>query len=158
MDLLYSQKRVFQLTNDAFFFLLNGEDPLDEANLKEAQEIFNAFPDGFFIEEDWKYIKQTGLVECTIIPYIKQKEVPVDFEAYENLSKYIQLQIKWLGPSTIKTWWYNKQTNTSELLGEFLIRTNKNGLQYFYTGDQANDFVAGKSSLFYLERFKRVNS
>lgn len=157
-NLDYSQKRVLQLTNDAFFFLLNGEEPLDENNLEEAQRISCVFPQGFLIEESWKYIKQSGLVECTIIPYLKQKEEPIDFEAYENLSKYIQLQIKWLSPSTIKAWWYNKQTNTRELLGEFLIRTNKNGLQYFHTGDQANDFVVGKSSLFYLKRFKRVNA
>ena len=38
-----------QISNDAFFYLLEEEEPLDEANLEEAQEILAMFPNGFVV-------------------------------------------------------------------------------------------------------------
>ena len=46
-----------QISNDAFFYLLEEEEPLDEANLEEAQEILAMFPNGFVIEDGWKPVR-----------------------------------------------------------------------------------------------------
>ena len=48
----YSQQQTMQISNDAFFYLLEEEEPLDEENLEEAYEILALFPHGFNIEEN----------------------------------------------------------------------------------------------------------
>lgn len=39
----YSKKQTLQISNDAFYFLYYGEEPLDEDNLEEANELSTAF-------------------------------------------------------------------------------------------------------------------
>ena len=141
-----------QISNDAFFYLLEEEEPLDESNLEEAQEILTVFPNGFYIEEDWKTVEDSDLIECTFVPYIKDD---MDFDEYEELTKYIQLQIKWLDANRVRMWRYNSETGTRELQGDYQVNINKFGHRYFYTGDQNKEFVAGKMSMFFLKHFKK---
>ena len=58
------------LSNDAFFWLKDEEDPIDEDNLEEAYEILNMFTNGFVIAENWKYVDD-DTVEATFIPYVE---------------------------------------------------------------------------------------
>ena len=58
------------LSNDAFFWLKDEEDPIDEDNLEEAQEILSMFPNGFIIAENWKYADD-DTIEATFIPYVE---------------------------------------------------------------------------------------
>lgn len=53
-----------KLTNDAFFALYCGEEPIDEVNLEEAKNIAAQFPHGFTIGEDWVELGDTGLIEA----------------------------------------------------------------------------------------------
>lgn len=141
-----------QITNDAFFYLLEEEEPLDETNLEEAQEILAMFPNGFVIEEGWKPVEDSDLIEAIFIPYIIDN---ADYDEYFELTAYIQMQIKWLDTTHIRMWWYNSKTGSRELQGDFKVCTNEYGLKYFYTGNQDESFVAGKNSLFYLKHFKK---
>lgn len=148
----YSKKQVMQISNDAFYYLYYGEEPLDDENMEEAQEITDMFPNGFVIEDNWENIDDTDLIECTFVPYVKDD---MDFDEYENLTKYIQLQIKWLDTNLIRAWWFYEQTGARELRGDFKVYTDKYGNRYFHTGEQDKDFVSGKMSLYFLKHFKK---
>lgn len=63
---------IMRLSNDAFLYLTQEEEPLDEDNLIEAQQLYEEFPLGFEIV-DYRYV-DNGEVIVKIIPY---KEVPV---------------------------------------------------------------------------------
>lgn len=147
-----SQALELQISNDAFFYLLEEEEPLDEANLEEAQEILEMFPNGFIIEEGWKPVEDSDLIEAIFVPYVKDLD---DYDEYLDLTKYVQLQIKWLSPTQILAWWYNSKTGTRELRGDFKVYTNEYGLKCFHTGNQNEPFAAGKNSLFFLKHFKK---
>lgn len=147
-----SQALELQISNDAFFYLLEEEEPLDEANLEEAQEILTMFPNGFIIEDNWKLVEDSDLIEAIFVPYVIDN---ADYDEYFELTKYTQVQIKWLDISRIKAWLYNSETGARESLGNCKIYTNEYGLKCFHTGDQDKDFEAGKNSLFYLKHFQK---
>lgn len=144
----YSKKQTMQISNDAFCYLYYGEQPLDEDNLEEAEEVSAMFPYGFYIEEDWKTVENSDLIEATFVPFVKDE---IDYDEYEELTKYIQQQIKWLDANTIRVWWYNTETGARELRGDFNVYTNQCGLKCFQTGD----YTIGKGSLFFLKHFKK---
>lgn len=148
----YSKKRVIQMSNDAFCYLLYGEEPLDENNLEEAEEIQAMFPYSFDIEDDWKAVENSDLIEATLIPYVEDR---IDYDEYENLTESVQLQIKWLDASMIRAWWFNSKTGTRELRGDFNVYINKCGLKCFHTGNQDENFKTGKMSLYFLKNFKK---
>lgn len=80
-ELDYEKAEIRQLSSDAFFLLLKNEPPLDEDNIKEANEIREMFPDGFEIEDSWKYIED-GCIEAKFIPYAitESNEAEWEFE------------------------------------------------------------------------------
>lgn len=147
-----SQAQELQISNDAFFYLLEEEEPLDEANLEEAQEILAMFPNGFVIDENWKPVEDSDLIEATFVPYVLDD---ADYDEYCELTKYLQIQIKWLDATHIRAWWYNTETGTRELRGDYRVYANGYGMKCFHTGNQDESFVPGKSSLFFLKHFKK---
>lgn len=151
----YSKAQTMQISNDAFFFITEEEEPLDEENLEEANEIIGMFPNGFCVEENWKPVEDSDLIEATFIPYVKDEN---DYDEYQDLTKYIQMQIKWLDANHIRAWWYDSQKGTRELYGEFKVYTNQYGHRCFHTGEQDKDFVAGKSSLYFMKHFHKRNT
>lgn len=150
----YSKAQTMQISNDAFFFVTEEEEPLDEENLEEAQEILNMFPNGFYVEENWKSVEDSDLIEATFIPYVEDND---DWDEYQNLTKYLQMQIKWLDTNHIRVWWYNCQKGTRELQGDFKVYTNQYGLKCFHTGKQNKEFESGKMSLYFLKHFSKRN-
>ena len=151
----YSKAQAIQISNDAFFFITEEEEPLDEENLEEAQEILSMFPNGFYVEENWKPVEDSDLIEATFIPYVEDED---DWDEYQDLTKYLQMQIKWLDANHIRAWWYNGQNGTRELQGDFRVYTTQNGLKCFHTGEQDKEFIPGKMSLFFLKRFNKRNT
>lgn len=151
----YSKAQTMQISNDAFFFITEEEEPLDEENLEEAQEVLSMFPNGFYVEENWKPVEDSDLIEATFIPYVEDED---DWDEYQDLTKYIQMQIKWLDANHIRVWWYNSQKGTRELQGDFKVYTNQYGHKYFHTGEQDKEFVPGKMSLYFLKRFSKRNA
>ena len=151
----YSKAQTMQISNDAFFFITEEEEPLDEENLEEAQEVLSMFPNGFYVEENWKPVEDSDLIEATFIPYVEDED---DWDEYQDLTKYLQMQIKWLDTNHVRVWWYNCQKGTRELRGDFKVYTNQYGLKCFHTGEQDKEFVPGKISLYFLKHFSKRNA
>ena len=63
---------VMRLSNDAFLYLTQEEEPLDEDNLLEARQLCEDFPLGFEITS-YRYVED-GLVEVVIVPYVEAPE------------------------------------------------------------------------------------
>ena len=147
----YSKKQTIQLSNDAFYYLHYGEELLDESNLDEANEIGGMFPYGFYIEDDWKAVEDSDMIEATFIPFAKDDD---DYDEYQDLNKYVQLQIKWVDLNHVNVWWCNVRKGTRELLGCFEVYTDKYGARCFQTGD----YTIGKGSLFFMSGFKKRNA
>ena len=149
--LAVEKKESLQISNDAFFYLLYGEDPLDEANLEEAKEITAKFPDGFEIGENWEAVEDSDLIEAEFTPYEKTTQLEdFDFDLYEDMSSCLQHQLKWIEKNRVRSWFYYKDTGKRELHGDFDVYTNQKGLKCFKTGD----YTSGKGCLFFIKRFK----
>ena len=127
----YSKKQVLQLSNDAFFYLKEEDDPLDEDNLDEAIEIIGMFPNGFHIDDDWKYVEDSDMVEATFIPYIDDEW---QFDEYKDLFNGWQLQIKWVdnNKAQVEIRYYNP---TKEPFGQQIcdVELNDDGRPYIVT-------------------------
>lgn len=108
----YSQKQVMQISNDAFYYLYYGEEPLDDDNLEEANEISKMFSSNFYIEDNWEAVENEGLIEATFIPYVKD-----DWVYEEELEVFggWTLQIHWIDSNNVKIRFYNP---TKEPFGE----------------------------------------
>lgn len=144
----YSKKQVLQLSNDAFYYLYCGEEPLDDDNIEEALEIQAMFPNGFEIEDNWSAVENSDLIEAMFVPYV---ENIIDYDEYENLTKYAQIQIKWLEASKVRVWVSNSEKGTRELRGDCDILVNAFGLKYFELIDKSN-----RKSIFYLKHFMKA--
>ena len=46
-----------------------------------------------FVKNDWKLVDDSDLIEATFIPYIKDE---IKCDAFDNLTKSVQIQIKWI--------------------------------------------------------------
>lgn len=131
------------LSNDAFYYLSEGEEPLDESNLEEAERIIAMFPEGYKITYVGR-VGDRGEVECDIAPAVTSEKP----EHIITLTRYVQLHLNYTGADRVKVMWVNTYNHTRELYGEFLVRTDAKGRKYIHTG--GDTFVTGKHSLFYL--------
>lgn len=158
--------RTIQLTlsNDAFHWLLDGELPLDEAALSEAEELQDQFPDGFEILPGWELLGTSGRVAVEIMPLRPDTSAPApvapaspapDFDMFQWLSKTVQLRIKRIPPDTVDVWRYYVITDKHEYLGRHELFTNKHGLQCFTTG---GDYRLGKGCLWFMKHFQKADS
>lgn len=126
----YSKKQVLQLSNDAFFYLKEEDDPLDEDNLDEALEIIEMFPNGFHIDDDWKYVEDSDMVEATFIPYVDDEW---QFDEYIDLFNGWQLQIRYIdNKQRVEIRYYNP---TKEPFGQQIcdVELNDDGRPYIVT-------------------------
>lgn len=135
------KEAVLQLSNDAFFYILSGEQPIDETNLDEANEILDMFPNGFYIKS-WEPIDNSDLIQAVFVTEDNESE----WLCY-NITKYIQIQIKWLDSTHIIQREINSQANTMSEAKEFSVLTNKYGLQYYI-----NQF----GSTIFINRFTKL--
>ena len=148
MDLFtldYNKKQEVLLPEDAFFYLLEGGDLFGDEPVSSAKEILAQYPDGIYIEDTWEIVGDQ--VQCTIVPYTKNV---FDYDEVIALTKYMELQIKWLDKDSIKVYRHNLKTAEHEMLGTFKVYTNKYGHRCFHTGDQDKEFTAGTNSLYYI--------
>lgn len=74
-----------QISNDAFWYLYQEEEMLDEDNMEEAIEVMNMFPNGYIIKDDYKFVEdEDDLIECTFIPYVQDIDIVWDGEYVDN--------------------------------------------------------------------------
>lgn len=144
----YSKAITLQLTNDAFFYLYQGEELLDEGNMAEVEEVLAMFPEGFEVDQNWAEVPQTDLISAVFIPYIEEQ---IDYDEYCELCKGYELQIKWVTPSAIKIWRHNRNIGLRTEDGPFEVRTNQWGHRYF----EIPPVSGGQSSVFFLKHFSK---
>lgn len=144
---------ILQITNDAFFFVKEDEELLDEANMDEVNEILEMFPNGFEIKDDWLYVENTDLIQACFIPYEKVEDDDVDM--FQELSKSVTLQLKLTKNNThVQAWNYRVSSGKRDYVGEYELCLNSTGLICFATGD----FRRGKGCLFFLKYFREVRA
>lgn len=155
MKLNYERKETVRLTNDAFYYLFEGEEPLDEDNLAEALHLASLYPNGFRINDGWAAVEGSDLIECEIIPYEVEEEETCDYDGYLEITKNCHLRIKHVNDNKIRLWRYYTQTAKQVYEGEFQLYTNEFGHVCFQTGPQNEEFQPGKACLYFLSNFEK---
>jgi len=167
----------FQLSNDAFYYLKDGEEPLVDEALDEALVVEAMYPDGFTIL-DFKPLGDTGYIEARIGPKIiipKSAPKPIvsqrqdfgynteavehnrkeyaDSDAVQMLSKICRLDIVWLnaGHTMLRAYWNRLDLGQRTVFGEFPIELTPKGLKYFQRTNPNGTF-----SRFYLKHFNKI--
>lgn len=167
----------FQLSNDAFYYLKDGEEPLVDEALDEALVVEALYPDGFTIL-DFRPLGNTGYIEARIGPKIiapKPATKPVirrvsnpgyDTEAVERnrkeyadsdevqmLSEICRLDIVWLNAehTMLRAYWNRLDLGQRTVFGEFPIELAPKGLKYFQKTNPNGTFCR-----FYLKHFNKV--
>lgn len=167
----------FQLSNDAFYYLKDGEEPLVDEALDEALVVEALYPDGFTIL-DFKPLGNTGYIEARIGPKIiapKSAPKPVirqasnpgynaevvehnrkeyaDSDEVQMLSKVCRLDIVWLntGHTMLRAYWNRLDLGQRVVFGDFPLETTPKGLKYFQKTNPNGTF-----SRFYLKHFNKV--
>lgn len=88
-----------QISNDAFHYLMYGEEPLDDDNLEEANEIAAMFSFGYSIK-NWEYVKgENDLIEAIFVPYIKD-DIQYDGQM-SYITKNCSLKYKYIDTNTV---------------------------------------------------------
>lgn len=91
-----SKAQTLQISNDAFWYLYQEEEMLDESNMEEAKEVMQMFPFGYLIKEDFMQVEdEADLIECTFIPYVEDVDIKWDGESRcynsKGVSPYVLL-------------------------------------------------------------------
>lgn len=146
----YTKAEILQISNDAFFYLRDGEEPLDEANLEEANEIYASFPNGFEIKGLWATIPDTDIIEATFVPYVIDDS---DYDMYQELAKGYFWQLKFTQDNRfVKYWSYRESTGEREYKGEYELRISALSKQH-WIGFSTGDVRKGKGCVFWLKHF-----
>lgn len=67
-----AQAKEVSLSNDAFWYLYQDEEMLDDINMLEAKRLLEAYPYGFVIDDNYRVDeKAQDRIICKLIPYIK---------------------------------------------------------------------------------------
>lgn len=136
-----SHAKDFTISNDAFFYLQLGDEPLDEANLIEAESVANSFINGFDIVE-WRYI-DNGKVYCKLAPYIAEQS----YDAFIQATNYHDMRIRYNSPSNVTAWYIDNRDNSIRPAGTHDI----------IDADTNPSFYTDLGSRFFLKRFTKVN-
>lgn len=171
----------FQLSNDAFYYLKDGEEPLVDEALDEALVVEALYPDGFTIL-DFKPLGNTGYIEARIGPKVVMptkalqpaiKSVAqkcqdfgynigtiehnckeyADSDEVQMLSKVCRLEIVWLDikHTRLRAYWNRLDLGQRTIFGEFPIELTPKGFKYFQKTNPNGTFCR-----FYLNHFNKV--
>lgn len=122
-----------QISNDAYFFLHNGEPCLDEDNLEEVIEIQYNYKLGFKFVNTPVPVEDSDLVEVTIIPKILV-EIQECYTHYIQEFNNWQIEFRYLdNKSKIEMRRYNIKTGHSMHKQICDVRINKFKKPYFVT-------------------------
>lgn len=103
-----SKTQTFQISNDAAYYLMYGDEPLDEDNLDEAKEIEAMFPHGYSVSS-WELVEgDEGLIEIVLVPYV-QDDIKYDGQV-DFVAKNWVLRYKYINSDFAHINIYNNQT------------------------------------------------
>ena len=124
---------VMQISNDAFFFLKEDEEPLDEDNLDEANEILQMFPNGFVISDNWEYVEdEPDTVQVTFIPYVEEQQ---NWDGYIEMFGGWIIQFNILNNESAHIRHYNETTGKIFSEQDCLIKYYNNKPWLYYPAD-----------------------
>lgn len=120
-----TKSQTLQISNDAFWYLYQEDEMIDETNMDEAKEIMQMFPFGFIIKDDYAILEdEPDLVECTFIPYVEENNIQWDGENRcfnkKGLDPHVLL-FKVLSPNKCYIRWMNEQDGKILREGEYSI-------------------------------------
>ena len=134
------------LTNDAFFWLKDEEEPIDEANLEEAYELLELYPNGFKLLDNFTY-EDDDTIKCILVPYI---EVPdEDWDGEVSLVNQAPIKFKRVGLTGIKYLWLNENTHKVIAEGETELSFTAANKPYFITKCGSQIHLWGKNVFYF---------
>lgn len=144
---------ILRMSNDAYYYFFEGEDPIDESSLDEIAEISASFEHGFEPDESKPINTDSsdGSIEVTIFPYIEDvpKQKPSQSESSDlDTLEFDESQwdgvhndgsifpwlfyFKFIGENTVKiaqlNMHFNKRLN--DCIGEIVWLNNKPWIKY----------------------------
>lgn len=135
---------IMRLSNDAFLYLTQEEEPLDEDNLLEAQQLYEEFPLGFEIT-DYRYA-DSGEVIVKIVPYIEAPVItkPKVIKAKRGQVKTISIKESNISQEELtkdffKTW-FDKIYSRQKKLSQDDISWLENARDFF-EANKMNDYA-----------------
>lgn len=144
-----------QISNDAFQYFLNGEEPLDEESWEEIEELKEEFPLGCKVLDDWQYLEdEPGMVEVTFasLEYAEEEEEYNPSAQLEAWDMYMELFNEWrvvllwlcVGETARIAFWHPRKGVDNEQE----VRILSNGKNDYFT--------TARNSYFFLKHFKSV--
>lgn len=122
-----------QISNDAYYFLRNGEPCLDEDNIEEAIEIQTTYKLGFRFVSTPVSVEDSDLVEVKIVPKVLA-EIQESYTHYIPEFNNWQLEYRYIDNGTkIEMRQYNTKTGTSMHKQVCDVRINEFKKPYFVT-------------------------
>jgi hypothetical protein len=135
---------IMRLSNDAFLYLTQEEEPLDEDNLLEARQLYEEFPLGFEIT-DYRYT-DNGEVIVKIVPYIEAPVIvkPKVIKAKRGQVKTISIKESNMSQEELtkdffKTW-FDKTYSRQKKLSQDDISWLENARDFF-EANKMNDYA-----------------
>ena len=140
-----NKAEIVRLSNDAFFYLYQDEEPLDDCQA-EIDRILAKFPNGYQIDPDeWEYADEPGIIEALFIPYVEPALDDYDLfvdDPYGTGDKDVEIRLKYHeGKARVKIWTHINSTNT-----DIIIEQNAK-ITY---GERANYITSKKNSTLYV--------
>jgi hypothetical protein len=149
LDLSHSVVR--SVPNDVYYIVL-GEDPIDEENLAIAEKLASEFKNGFDIRLVGENEQAPGELLVKIIPYKKAEHSSYDgYDLICDLTTVHVMLLKLLDGDMLQVDELYKCTGQIATQGVAKLRTNKFGLKYFELGPEGR-----RNSVFYLNRFRPI--
>lgn len=154
-----------KISNDAYYYFAEGEDPLDESSFDEIAEISAMFEFGFEIDETKNPIvdNKSGMVEITIIPYTTQmpsSNNEIDESQYDGViqdkrgTHPWQYYFKFIGINVVKITQINKSLRRKfdSYIGEIVWFYKKPWIKYKIKTEFRNysflPFLASNTTIF----------
>ena len=127
------------ISNDAFYYLSEGEEPLDEVNLAEALHYRALFPQGFVIKR-----LDTPAPVGKVYAEINPADSDSWYDLEEKTPALRRLRLKRVGDSIVHVWLFDTRTGERIDYGIVEIERDKKGEPFQYR----------KGSRHYLSRFE----
>lgn len=134
------------------YYIILGEDPIDEENWAIAEKLSSDFENGFDVRLVGENEQAPGELLIKIIPYKKVKQF--DYGTYDlscDLTTVHTMLLKLLEGDMLQVVELDKRTGLFKQCGIIPLKTNKFGLKYFELGEEGK-----QKSVFYLNRFKAI--
>ena len=140
------------LSNDAFFWLKDEEEPLDESNLEEAEEIMQMFPNGFVIDDNWDYEKdEPDTIRATFIPYVQDNCNEWDGETRDAKENSFSFRFKVLAYNKCYARWSNDTTGKVIFEGECEVKYYASN-PWAYTPNKSSIPLWGQKCIYFTNK------